>query len=169
MLYMYTLIPQGAEIKLLFALRQVVFKIEPIFTCAILTWPWRNLERSNANFAAQMLYMYTLIPKRAQIKLLFALLQAVFEIEPIFTCATSTWPWHDLERSNVILAAYMLYMYTLLPQRPKLSSFFALRQAVYEREPIFINATLTWPWKVKCDFGSIDALYAYTYTPRGWN
>ena len=64
------------------------------------------------------------------------------------------------------MAAYMLYMYTLIPQRAQIKLRFALRQAVYEIEPIFMYATLTWPWKVKCDFGSIDALYVYTYTPE---
>ena len=31
---MYTLIPHGAQIKLLFALRQAVFEIEPTYACA---------------------------------------------------------------------------------------------------------------------------------------
>ena len=46
------------------------------------------------------------------------------------------------------------------------TNLFALRQAVFEIEPIFIYATLKWPWTVKCDFGSIDALYVYTYRYR---
>ena len=65
---MRTLIPQGAEIKLLFTLWQAVFEIELIFVYATLGW-----------FAAYMFYMYTLIPHGAQIRLLFALRQAVFK------------------------------------------------------------------------------------------
>ena len=90
-----------------------------------------------------MLYMYTLIPQRAQIKLLFTLRQAVSEIEPIFIYATLTLPWHDLEGSNVILAAYMLYMYTLIPKRVQIKLLFVLRQAVYKIEPILLYTTLT--------------------------
>ena len=48
---MHTLIPQGAEIKLLFALRQAVFDIETVFTAIDFTWgkfsidfPWENLR-----------------------------------------------------------------------------------------------------------------------------
>ena len=66
------------------------------------------------------------------------------------------------------LAAYALYVYTYTPEA-QIKLLFALRQAIYEIEPIFIYATLAWPWKVKCDFGSIDALYVYTYTPEGPN
>ena len=87
--------------------------------------------------------MYTLIPQRVQIKLLFALWQAVFEIESILIYATLTSTWRDLERSNVILSAYMLYMYTLIPQGPKIKLLFALRQADLEIEPIFTCTTLT--------------------------
>ena len=60
----------------------------------------------------------------------------------------------------------MLYMYTVIPQQAQIKLLFALHQAVFKIEPIFIYAPLTWPWKVKCDFGSIDALYVYTYTPE---
>ena len=107
-----------------------------------------------------MFYMYTLIPQRDQIKLLFALRQAVSEIEPIFIYATfvtlkgQMWVWQ-----------HMSYMYTLIPQRPKLSSFLLYGKR-FSRQFIFIYTILTWPWKVKCDFGSIDALYVYTYTPE---
>ena len=41
--------------------------------------------------AAYMLYMYTLIPHRAEIKLLFALQQAVFDIEAVFTAIDFAW------------------------------------------------------------------------------
>ena len=113
-----------------------------------------------------MLYMYTLMPLRAQIKLIFALRQAVSEIESIFIYTTLTWTWRDFERSSVILTAYMFYMFTLIPQKAQIKLLFALRQAVSEIEPIFIHAALMWPWKVKCNFGSIHALYVYTFTPE---
>jgi len=72
-LYVYTYTP-GAQIKLFFNLRQVVFAIEPIFIYATLTWPWKVKCDFDSN--------------GAQIKLLFTLRQAVFEIEPIFIYAT---------------------------------------------------------------------------------
>ena len=62
----------------------------------------------------------------------------------------------------------MIYMYTLIPQRAQIKLLFALRQAVFEIVYFYIR-DLDVTLKVKCDFGSIDALYVYTYTPKGPN
>ena len=76
-----------------------------------LAWPWKV----KCDFGSiDALYVYTYTPA-AQIKLPFALRQAVFEIEPIFIYATLTWPWKVKCDFGSIDA---LYVYTYTPEGP---------------------------------------------------
>ena len=60
----------------------------------------------------------------------------------------------------------------LYPRGLKLSSFPCTTSGFQDRAYIYmrdLDVILSWPWKVKCDFGSIDTVYVYTYTPGSSN
>ena len=109
---MYTLIPQGAQIKLLFALRQAVFEIEPIYACACAHAHAYDKNKNLPNIHS----MVATLPQGAQIKLLFALRQAVFEIEPTYACACAHARAYD-KNKNVAICVH------LYPRGPKLGFF----------------------------------------------
>ena len=79
---MVATLPQWAQIKLLFALRQAVFQIEPTYACAC-----AHAHTTKIKICPIYILWLQLYPQGAQIKLLFALRQAVFEIEPTYACA----------------------------------------------------------------------------------
>ena len=80
---MVATLPQRAQIKLLFALRQAVFEIEPTYACAYA----HARAYDGIFFFPNIHFMVAALPQGTQIKLLFALRQAVFEIEPTYACA----------------------------------------------------------------------------------
>ena len=66
---MVATLPQGAQIKLLFALRQAVFEIEPTYACACAHARAYDANKNLPNIHS----MVATLPQGAQIKLLFAL------------------------------------------------------------------------------------------------
>jgi hypothetical protein len=82
--------------------------------------PWNDLERSNVTQVDQTPIAHATYTHRAQILLIFALRQAVSEINDILWCATLKWPWKVKCNSGPPDNYYTCYIH---PQGPNFAYF----------------------------------------------
>jgi hypothetical protein len=107
----------GAQILLIFALRQAVSEISDILCNAR---PWNDLERSNVTRVHKTVSLDATCAHGAQISLILALRQAVSEISDILWCATLKLPWKVKCDSGPLDGQYTCY---LCPQDPNFAYF----------------------------------------------